>query len=136
MFKIIISHNFYVRKIHTFISALLAAKNLDINDVIVLLPTPPLPDNTNSLFLTVESLSLTRSIVGSGCLVIPDAHITWFGQPAHIDTFPASLFAVPGQSIKMLLLIHYIINKVLLICYIHTRCIIHTRCMNYYIQFL
>lgn len=76
MFKIIISYNFYVRKIHTFISALLAAKSLDINDVIVLLPTPPLPDNTNSLFLTVESLSLTKSIVGSGCLVIPDAHIT------------------------------------------------------------
>lgn len=99
MLKIFIS---YVKKIHTFISGLFNAKDLDISDVIVLLPTPPLPDNTNSLFLTVESLSLIRSILESDCLVIPDAHIVLFGQPAHIDDFPASLLSVPGQSIKIL----------------------------------
>ena len=91
--------------IHTFISGLLDAKDLDINDVIVLLPTPPLPDSTNNLFLTVESFLLIRSAVRSGCWLIPDAHIIWFGQFVHIDAFPASLLAVPGQSIKILLFV-------------------------------
>jgi len=48
--------------------------HLDNNDVTVLLPTPPLPESTNSLYRTKESLSFTIAMPGSGCLVTPDEH--------------------------------------------------------------
>lgn len=60
--------------IFTFMLGLLAARHLDINAVTVLLPTPPLPESTNNLFFTEESLSFTRATPGSGCLVTPDEH--------------------------------------------------------------
>ena len=58
----------------TFLSGLFAARHLDSNDVTVLLPTPPLPESTNSLFRTEVSLSFTSAIPGSGCLVAPEEH--------------------------------------------------------------
>lgn len=58
----------------TFLSGLFTARFLDNNDVTVLLPTPPLPESTSSLFRTEESLSFTSAIPGSGCLVAPDEH--------------------------------------------------------------
>lgn len=58
----------------TFVSGLFAARHLDNNDVIVLLPTPPLPESTSNLFCTDDSFSFTSTMPGSGCLVAPDEH--------------------------------------------------------------
>lgn len=66
-------------------------------DVTVLLPTPPLPDTTSSLFFTSASRSFTSSMAGSGPFVAPVAHRFWFGQPAHADDLPAASLCVPGQ---------------------------------------
>lgn len=66
-------------------------------EVTVLLPTPPFPDTTNSLFLTSAKRSFTNSMAGSGPFVAPDAHRFWFGQPAHADVLPAASLSVPGQ---------------------------------------
>lgn len=63
-----------INSVLTFLSRLFAARHLDTNDVTVLLPTPPLPESTRSLFCTRESLSFTSFIPGSGCLPALDEH--------------------------------------------------------------
>lgn len=75
-----------------------SAKPRDIREVIVLFPTPPLPERMRILFFTEDNLSFTRAFPGSSCFVAPDAHILWFGQPAHAETLPALSLSVPGQS--------------------------------------
>lgn len=82
----------------TFLSLSAAAIARLSKAVNVLFPTPPLPESTNTLFLTWSNRSLTSCIPGSGPLVAPDEHICWFGQPAQADALPASSLWVPGQS--------------------------------------
>lgn len=66
--------SFVISYMLTFLSGLFAARHLDSNDVTVLLPTPPLPESTSSLFRTEDSLSFTNAMPGSGCLAAPDEH--------------------------------------------------------------
>ena len=68
-------------------------------DVMVLLPTPPLPDRISILCLTLAKRCLMTSIAGSGTLGAPDEQICWFGQPAQAEVLPASSLCVPGQSV-------------------------------------
>mmetsp|Transcript_15325 Transcript_15325/g.51545 ORF Transcript_15325/g.51545 Transcript_15325/m.51545 type:complete len:259 (+) Transcript_15325:433-1209(+) len=61
------------------------------------LPTPPLPERTRSLCLTLLRRSLTRSGVGSTALPAPEAHAEALGQPAHAEALPAASDAGPTQ---------------------------------------
>ncbi len=63
----------------------------------VLLPTPPLPDNTSILCLILRMRCSMASKSGSGPFGAV-AQISWFGQPAHAADFPAVSLLVPGQS--------------------------------------
>ena len=40
---------------------------------------------------------MKSSIPGSGNFGWAEAHIFWFGQPAHADDLPAFSLSVPGQ---------------------------------------
>lgn len=77
-----------------------AAKARESIAVTVLLPTPPFPDKISILWRTTSKCLRMISTAGSSPLVAPEAHIFWFGQPAHDEAFPAFSLSVPGQSIE------------------------------------
>mmetsp|Transcript_18254 Transcript_18254/g.39902 ORF Transcript_18254/g.39902 Transcript_18254/m.39902 type:complete len:219 (-) Transcript_18254:47-703(-) len=62
----------------------------------VLFPTPPLPDSTSTLCLTVLSRAAMCSRSGSGPFGAL-AQAAAFGQPLHPSALPAWSEAVPGQ---------------------------------------
>lgn len=106
----------YLDKELTLFSLCKEARARPKRAVIVLLPTPPLPESTSTLFWTCSKRSFTRRTAGSGPRVTPDAHICWLGQPAHADTFPAVSLPVPGQSVNKLYL-HHVLGNITLFFY-------------------
>lgn len=60
------------------------------------LPTPPLPLSTRILCFTSFKRAEMREMSGSGPLGA-EAHIAWFGQPAHESAVPAAWESAPGQ---------------------------------------
>ena len=67
------------------------------SDVKVLLPTPPLPLSTRTLWRTPARRAEMTGISGSGPLLGADAQIAWFGHPAHESALPARSDSGPGQ---------------------------------------
>jgi len=78
-----------------------AANAHDSPAVNVLLPTPPLPDNTSTFRLTLFIRSRIRGKSGSGPLG-PSAQTDWLGHPSQASALPACVDSIPCLVRRML----------------------------------